>query len=162
MAKIHTGRMTASKDEGFVIFIIGMRINKFWKIHKWLPVALAMPKMIRELKENSELGFLSQESWFGRTTIMVQYWKSFNHLESYAKNKNSEHFPVWKFFNEQISNNGDVGIWHETYLLNKGSYECIYNNMPLFGLAKAGQHLPVTGNRKTAKSRLNINTQPDG
>ncbi|MCK5830786.1 MAG: DUF4188 domain-containing protein [Methylococcales bacterium] len=155
MSKIYTERMTASKDEGFVVFIIGMRINKLWKIHKWLPIALVMPKMIRELNANPELGLLSQESWMGRTTIMLQYWKSFSHLEAYAKSKNSAHLPAWKKYNELISNNGDVGIWHETYQVKKGMYECFYNNMPLFGLGKAGKHLLVTGNRNTAKSRLN-------
>jgi hypothetical protein len=27
-----------------------MRINKPWKLHKWLPVFRAMPKMIREFE----------------------------------------------------------------------------------------------------------------
>ena len=36
-------------SDGLVVFLIGMRINKWWKIHQWLPVFLAMPKMIKEL-----------------------------------------------------------------------------------------------------------------
>jgi len=87
--------MTAETDEEFVVFLIGMRINKLWKIHKWLPLTLAMPKMISELYNNPDIGLISHEQWFGRTTIMVQYWKSFEHLESYAKNKNKHHLPVW-------------------------------------------------------------------
>ncbi len=102
-------RMTAQMDDDFVVFLIGMRINKWWKINQWLPVAMAMPTMITELYENPELGFISHESWFGRTTLMVQYWKSFEHLEAYARNKNNHHLPAWSKFNKNISNNGDVG-----------------------------------------------------
>lgn len=68
MPKIFKQRMTAvfnkegdkEKDEEFVVFLIGMRINKWWKIHKWLPVAIAMPKMIKELYANPEMGLLAK------------------------------------------------------------------------------------------------------
>ena len=47
-------RRDFAKMEGdFVVFLIGMRINKFWQIHKWFPVAMAMPKMIKELYSKS-------------------------------------------------------------------------------------------------------------
>lgn len=158
MAEIIRDRMTSEMDGEFVVLLIGMRINKPWKIHKWLPVFLAMPKMLKELYSNPEIGFISQESWFGRTSIMVQYWKSFEHLEKYAKNKDSNHLPAWAKFNKIIGIGGDVGIWHETYLSKTGSYECIYNNMPRFGLGKAGNYIPATGNFKTARDRIKKNT----
>ena len=147
-------RMTAKMNDSFVVFLIGMRINKFWKIHKWWPVATAMPKMIKELMANKELGFISAESWFGRTTIMLQYWESFEKLEAYAKNKDAHHLPAWQDFNKRVKSNGDVGIWHETYLVPKGSYECIYNNMPRFGLGKAGELTEAKGNYHNAKDRV--------
>lgn len=158
MSEIINERMTSEMDGEFVVFLIGMRINKLWKIHKWLPVVLAMPRMLKELYRNPEMGFISQESWFGRTTIMVQYWKSFEHLENYAKNKDSNHLPAWSNFNKIIGTTGDVGIWHETYLSKPGHYECIYNNMPRFGLAKAGNYIPATGNFKTARERIHKST----
>lgn len=154
MTDILRQRMTVTMEGEFVVFLIGMRINNPWKIHKWLPVMLAMPKMLRELYSNPEMGFISQESWFGRTTIMVQYWKSFEQLEDYAKNKNSSHLPAWSRFNKKIGKNGEVGIWHETYLSKTGSYECIYNNMPRFGLAKAGNHIPATRTSNSARDRI--------
>jgi Domain of unknown function (DUF4188) len=148
-------RMTAKMNDSFVVFMIGMRINKFWKIHKWWPVAMAMPKMIKELMANKKLGFISAESWFGRITIMLQYWESFEKLEAYARNKDAHHLPAWQEFNKRIKSNGDVGIWHETYIIPKGSYECIYNNMPRFGLGKAGELIPAKGNYHNAKDRVN-------
>ena len=154
MVDIIKERMTAEVEGEFVVFLIGMRINSFWRIHKWLPVALAMPKMVNELYKNPDMGLLSHEQWSGRTTIMVQYWKSFEHLETYAKNKNSNHLPAWKEFNNNIGSNGDVGIWHETYLSKQGSFESVYNNMPKFGLAKAMNSVSATGKLRTANERL--------
>jgi len=154
MTKLYKQRMTVELEEDIVVFLIGMRINKLWKIHKWLPIALAMSKMLQELYQNPDMGFISQESWFGKTTLMVQYWKSFEHLEAYAKNKEGKHLPAWAAFNKKVSNNGDVGIWHETYVIKKGNSECIYNNMPQFGLGKVGKHIAVTKKKQSAKSRL--------
>ena len=146
--------MTAEANDDFVVFMIGMRVNHLWKIHKWLSPSLAMAKMLRELYENPELGFISHEQWFGRTSIMVQYWKSFEHLEDYAKNKSLEHLPAWAAFNKKVGDNGDVGIWHETFLSKPGSYECVYNNMPEFGLAKAMDCVPAKGKYQSARSRV--------
>ncbi len=157
MAKIISQRMTVDTQEDFVIFLIGMRINHLWKVHKWVPVASAMTKMLNELYQNPELGLISHEQWFGRTSIMIQYWKSFEQLESYAKNKSSKHLPAWTAFNKKINSNGDVGIWHETYLSQPGSYECIYNNMPRFGLAKAMDSVPATGRHQNASDRIKRN-----
>ena len=49
MAEIRAGRWTAQFDEPYVVFIIGMRINRLWKVHRWLPIMLAMTRMLREL-----------------------------------------------------------------------------------------------------------------
>ncbi len=161
MAQIIKGRKFAGYDGDFVVFLIGMRVNNWLKIHKWLPVAMAMPKMIKELYGNPASGFLSETSWFGRTTISLQYWKSFEHLESYAKNKDLEHFPAWKNFNMKARQSGVVGIWHETYKITKGSYENIYVNMPVFGLGKAGNMEEASGNFEHAKERLNKQQAPN-
>jgi hypothetical protein len=158
MTEIIKQRMTADVDGEFVVFLIGLRINRPWKIHKWLPITIAMQKMLKELYQNPELGFVNVESWFGRTSIMVQYWKSFEHLERYAKSESSEHLPAWAAFNKRVGSNGDVGIWHETYLSQKGQYECVYNNMPKFGLAKVGAHVPATGELQVARDRVNRKT----
>ena len=103
MAKIIKQRMTVQMDGDFVIFLIGMRINRWWKIHKWLPVATAMPKMLKELSAKPESGFLGAEFGLG---VIVQYWKSFEHLEAYAKDRNALHYPAWKAFNKNIKSNG--------------------------------------------------------
>lgn len=156
MPDLFTRRMTGEIRGDFAVFLIGMRFNRLWKIHKWLPVLRSMPRMIRELSMDEQSGFLGSETWFGRTTLMVQYWRSFDHLENYAKNKSAEHLPTWAAFNRNVGSNGDVGIWHETFVVRDGAYECVYNNMPRFGLAKAGEHMPATGKRETATGRMGL------
>ena len=44
MAKVIDKRMAAELDGEFVVFLIGMRINKPWKVRAWWPVFGAMPK----------------------------------------------------------------------------------------------------------------------
>ena len=154
---IHKERITASLDGDFVVFLIGMRINQPLKIHKWLPVATAMPRMINELSRQPELGFLHAEMWFSRTIILLQYWRSMEQLLAYAKNKEAAHLPAWQSFNKSIGIDGSVGIWHETYAASSGSYENIYVNMPLFGLGRAGAIHTADGGRQSARARLQSN-----
>jgi Monooxygenase af470-like len=152
MAEIHARRMAAQVDGDFVVFIIGMRINKPWKIHKWLPVFLAMPRMLKELAKNPESGYLGHEQFLG---ALVQYWRSFDHLERYARDHNQEHWLVWVAFNKRVGlSRGDVGIWHETYRIAAGQHEAIYSGMPAFGLGKVGRLAPATGARESARGRM--------
>lgn len=84
MAKVYAQRMSAEMDGEFVVFLIGMRVNKPWKIHKWLPVFLAMPRMLKELSADPASGFLGYEQ---SLTTIVQYWRSFEALEAYARDR---------------------------------------------------------------------------
>ena len=153
--KTRNERIAASFEEGFVVFMIGMRINNLLLVHKWLPVATAMPRMIKELYEKPELGFMHAEAWFGRTTMMVQYWRTLDQLLSYAKSKESVHLPAWRAFNRAVGTDGSVGIWHETYVASPGTYENIYVNMPPFGLGKVGTVYSASGGKQSAVSRMN-------
>jgi hypothetical protein len=145
-------RMSAKIDGEFVVFLIGMRVNKLWKVHKWLPVFLAMPKMLKELKDNPASGLLGVES-AGLT--IIQYWRSFDALETYARNRDGLHWPAWMAFNKRMARSrGDVGIWHETYKIAAGQYEAIYSGMPARGLGKISQLLSAEGARDTARGRI--------
>ena len=151
---IQPGRMSATLPGDFVVFLIGMRINQPWALRHWGPVVMAMPRMLRELQAQPELGFLHGESWFGRTTLMLQYWRSLDQLLAYAKAKDAEHLPAWKAFNQRSGGGQAVGIWHETYLISPGRSENIYVNMPAFGLGRAGTLAPVGKGRHSAAERL--------
>jgi hypothetical protein len=154
MPDIRTGRWAAHSDEPFVVFLIGMRFNRLWKAHKWGPVFLAMPRMLAELRRRPELGLLGADLWFGRTTLLVQYWRSFEQLEAYAKARDSEHLPAWAAFNRSVGANGDVGIFHETYRVAPGDYETVYANMPPVMLGRAAGLVEAEGARRSARGRL--------
>jgi hypothetical protein len=154
MSKIVTKRMTSRMDEGFVVFLIGMRVNRWWKPWRWMPVAAAMPRMLRELSKRPDLGFLGAESYFGRTTLMLSYWKTKEQLLAFASNREGTHLPAWKAFQKAVGTNGDVGIWHETYVVSPGTYENVYVNMPPFGLAAVAGLVEATGGYARAAHRL--------
>ncbi|MCC5578674.1 DUF4188 domain-containing protein [Microtetraspora sp. AC03309] len=136
-------RMSARMEGDFVVFLIGMRINRFRSLRKWLPVARAMGPMVKELRADPALGLLHFESFFnGRTTIMVQYWRSTDHLMAYAKDREASHWPAWKRFFREAYASEAVGVWHETYTVS--GYETVYVNMPEFGLGRAGELVPTT------------------
>ena len=139
-------------DGDFVVFLIGMRINRPWKVHKWWPIFSAMPRMIKELESNPDLGCLGHIFGF---KVIVQYWRSFDHLEAYARHKESEHLPAWKAFNASVGKSrGDVGIWHETYQVRSGEYEGVYSGMPEFGLGAASLLVPATTKTEKARDRI--------
>jgi hypothetical protein len=147
-------RMTGRIEGEFVVLLIGMRINRWWKIWQWLRVALGMQRMLRELEARPELGYLGGDGWFARTTMMVTYWRSMDQLMAYAHDRAAAHLPAWRAFNKMVGTSGDVGIWHETYRVRPGDYESVYVNMPTFGISKVGQSVEATGRRESATGRL--------
>jgi hypothetical protein len=157
MTQVIAERMTASRDREIVVFLIGARVNRWWKVHRWLPVVLAMPRMLRELYRNPESGFLGAVS---HGTFMVQYWESSEHLLRYAKDRSGAHFPAWKDFYRRVGTNGDVGIWHETYVVPRGHFESVYVNMPRYGLGSVTELIPARGHKSTAAGRLEQSSAP--
>ena len=84
------------------------------------------------------------------------FWRSFEHLETYARSRDAAHWPAWVDFNKRVGSSGDVGIWHEAYLVPAGAYECVYNNMPPTGLGTVATLVPAAGRKATAASRAGI------
>jgi len=155
MSKIFNGRYTAKTDESFVVFLIGMRINKWWRFDKWMPVANAMTPMLTTLFTHPEKGFLHAEFFWNLSgPVSVQYWRSFEELERFARHPSDPHLAAWKKFNRVVGTDGSVGIWHETYLIEPDKFEVFYGNMPKFGLGVAMEHVEAIGRRETARMRL--------
>lgn len=89
----------------------------------------------------------------------MQYWRSFDDLERFARDRSDPHLEPWRRFNREVGASGDVGIWHETYVVATSRIETIYANMPLTGLAAAAGALPVGRGRGAAAARLGL--RPD-
>lgn len=161
MAKVMKGRYTAQMDEPFVVFIIGMRINDFFQVKKWLPTARAMPPMLAAMEKDPQIGYLGGQSFmYWRGVGLIQYWRSFDDLENFARNPQEPHLSAWKAFHKNVSGDGTVGVWHETYMVQPGQSEAIYDNMPIFGLADATKHVKAVGSRHTARRRLGGDNEP--
>lgn len=154
MPTINQGRMTHEYDGELIVFMIGMTINKWWRIDRWLPVFRAMPPMLAELSRNPDSGLLGYRLIFGlRGPWLVQYWDSLDKLYDYAGDPTAEHRPAWAAFNRSArSAAGAVGIWHETYVVDQA--ESIYVNTPLQGLARATAIRPVTRRLDSARERV--------
>lgn len=153
------GRYTANRLEPFVVFLIGMRVNQFRAVKKWLAVVQAMGPMMQSLAQDPEKGLLGSEMFFRAwplETCMVSYWRSFEDLTHFARNENDSHWPAWQQFMRDVGADGSVGIWHETYRVAAADYECIYSNMPAFGLAAATTHVPISEKTRMAKARMGI------
>ena len=155
MTEVTKERVCAEPDKEIVVFLIGMRINKLWKVWRWLPVAMAMPRMLKELGAKPELGLIAAFPYFsGRVLGTTQYWESVEKLQAYAHSRAQEHQPAWQRFNDRVGTSGDVGIWHETYSIPAGNSESVYVNMPKYGLGAAAAMFPAKGARANAAKRL--------
>ncbi len=120
-----------------VVFLIGMRVNRWRKLRSWWPVFVAMPRMLKELG-SIDAGLLDARTfWSGRMFVVVQHWRSPEELGAYARDSQLQHAPAWKAFNERAAGTGDVGIFHETYVVRADAIETLYGNMPRVGLAAA-------------------------
>ncbi len=154
MSKVFDGRYTAQPDHDVTVFLIGMRINKLYRPDKYLPVFSAMPRILKNLATNPDAGLLGFHNWFGRTTMLLSYWESSEHLRRFASDGEAPHAEAWRAFRRSVGDDGVVGIWHETYDVPAQNLEVIYGNMPLFGLAKATRHVQVGQGSHTAKQRI--------
>ena len=155
MAAIIARRVCAEIEGPFVLFMIGARLNRPWKLNVVLPFLATMPRMLKELAAEPALGLLHVRQQFSVSgALLIQYWRSFEHLEAYARDPQRQHLPAWQWFNGKLGSNGDIGIWHETYLIQPGCYESVFNNMPPFGLGAAGQLVDAVGARQSAHARI--------
>ncbi|AWZ07921.1 MULTISPECIES: DUF4188 domain-containing protein [unclassified Streptomyces] len=164
-AKPLPGHTTAAAEGDVVVLLIGMRINHFWAVHHWVPVLLAMPRMLRELAGDRGRGLLGHVLLTGspRTYYVVQYWESKEKLYAYAAAPDMFHHRVWAIVNRKERAGkvrGHVGLWHESYIAPEGSYESIYADMPPYGLGAATGVLPIEARGRRAAARFAHRSNP--
>ena len=154
MPAILPGRTTHQHEGELVVFLIGMRVNRPWRPDLWLPVFGVMPKMLAELSRDPESGLLGYRILLGSGgPTVVQYWSSTEKLYAYASVPEQAHRPAWTAFNRRARRApGAVGIWHETYLVERA--ESIYVATPPMGLAAATRSVPVGRRSDRAAQRL--------
>jgi len=152
MSEIAGRRMTAEIDGDFVVFLIGARFDKRHIVRSMMDLGgrRGMKHMLDYLVAHPEKGLLAYEMGF---PTIVQYWRSFDHLEAFAKDKDDPHLDAWRNYWRRVGKSDRTGIWHETYLVQAGQYEAVYGNMPPHGLGKAGRLVPMS-EASRARERL--------
>jgi hypothetical protein len=153
MAKVNEGRWTAEIEGDFVVFLIGARPNSFFQLLRSfgdLGGRRGMTHMLKYLSEQPEKGLLGFQMGF---PTIVQYWRSFEHLEAFARDADDPHLEPWRNYWRRVGKSSRTGIWHETYLVRAGEYEAIYGNMPTIGLGKAGTLVPAA---ESSTARLRV------
>lgn len=162
MSKITPGRMTHQYEGELVVFLIGMTVNKPWQVNRWLPVVLAMHRMLRELSSDPDSGLLGFRLALERgNPTVIQYWSSLDKLYAYASEMDAEHRPAWTAFNKRARRApGSVGIWHETYQV--ASAESVFAGTPEMGLAKFTERVPVAARGDKARQRMAQGTAGKG
>jgi hypothetical protein len=153
MTEVAGRRMAAEIDGDFVVFLIGARFNNKLELARSfadLGGRRGMKHMLDYLVAHPEKGLLAYE--MGIPTI-VQYWRSFEHLEAFANDQDDPHLDAWRNYWRRVGRSDRTGIWHETYLVREGAYEAVYGNMPPHGLGKAGRLVPMS-EASSARGRL--------
>jgi hypothetical protein len=152
MADVKQGRWTAEIDGDFVVFIIGARPDWRHPIRTFndLGGRKGMQHMLTYLTDHPEKGMLGFQS---SLLTVIQYWRSFEHLEAFARDESDPHLQVWRDYWKRVGKDARSGIWHETFLVRAGEYEAIYGNMPPHGLGQAGRLVPIA-EASTARLRI--------
>lgn len=158
-------RVTHGHEGGLAVFLIGMRINRWSRVDLWLPTAVSMPKMLKELYaakaaarqgDGEDPGFLGHRLLIGASGVtVVQYWRTVADVYRYASAPAKAHRPAWTAFNARARRAaGAVGIWHETFAVPAGGHESIYVSMPPTGLAAATTVVSVASRGERARERM--------
>lgn len=71
MADIIQKRVCAEIEGPFVVFMIGARINRPWKLNVVIPFLASTPRMLKELGAKPELGLLHVRQHFGGTSATL-------------------------------------------------------------------------------------------
>ncbi len=154
MGRVDIRRMTHRHEGSLVVFHIGMTINRWYRPDLWWPTFAAMPAMVAELAKDPDSGMLGYRLLIGRQgPMLIQYWESTDKLYAYASRPDAHHRPQWAAFNRRARRaNGAVGVWHETYQVDRA--ESVYVSTPVMGLAAATESVPVGARADRAQERL--------
>jgi Domain of unknown function (DUF4188) len=147
-------RRTVHVKGPVAVFLIGLRINRWYRPDAWFPALAAMGPMLAELYADPASGFLGH-----RTTLtaggpmLVQYWRTAEDVNRYARADDHRHRPAWSaFYARARKAPGAVGLWHELYDVAPGAAHATYVDMPVLGLDHAIPQVP-SGSPSTSSHR---------
>lgn len=162
---------THTHDGELAVFLIGLRLNKPWRVDLWLPTVRAMGPMINELYaaraaaehgQGLDPGFRGHRVLVAPTGLtMVQYWRSTEDIYAYAHAPQRGHRPAWlEFYRRSTGGQRAVGIWHETFAVPAGGAESLYLDMPPTGLGAAFGVTDELAHRRHARQPASAAARP--
>ena len=157
--------VTDTHDDEVVVFMLGMKVLRPWRVDQWGFVTVAMARMMTEIETNrrlkvgtdDDLGYLGGFSTMGlHGPVVTQYWRSSDDLIRYAHDTDRVHRGAWLqlYRLAHRSSKAGVGLWHETYVVPAGQHETIYGNMKPIGLGKLVGAVPLNERTRTSSARL--------
>ncbi|GAC1472304.1 MAG: hypothetical protein NVSMB9_19400 [Isosphaeraceae bacterium] len=83
---------------------------------------------------------------------VLQYWRSFDDLEAWSHR--APHAEWWRAAVDRMRNKGDLGVYHETYLVPRQNVESIFLGCAPAGLLAFGVTGEPVGAETNGRSRL--------
>lgn len=159
MQNVIRDRMTHEYDGELVVFRVGLRVNLWRRPDLWLPPSRALKRMLRELRDDPDSGLLGATSHLDLSgPSQTQYWSSLDKLYAYARNGSTSHRSAWKiFYRATRKSGGAVGLWHETFLVDRA--ESLYIATPAMGLARATKVAHAGHGEGGGRERLDTTAQ---
>jgi hypothetical protein len=131
---------------------------------KWtaLPFATKLGRAIdRSAKEAiaANAGLLHSErfAFNMRHFGVLQYWRSYDELEQWVRRP--PHSEWWRQAIDRERTKGDLGVYHETFLVPRSAIESIYLNCEPVGLSAFGVLGEPIGPMTTSRDRLGRRNQ---
>lgn len=136
-------RQAVELEDGVVIYINGIRLNRLRGLPQYLMANWKVAKMFRRLEADPDSGFLGYEpALMGpRHGAAIQYWRSLEDLERFASDREDMHAPAWRWFNRV--DDGSIGLWSELYVIGPDDYETFFRNVEGVGLSRFGDLVPM-------------------
>jgi len=154
------GRHTAApRNEDVVVLLMGMRFNHWWRVDKWWFVLAGMRRMLAHLRRG-DYGLLASHSWFGRTTMTVQYWSSMQAPHSFASAAGAPHRAAWLEYFRPIGRRPGGGRLPQGVSAAPVRARGHLREHAVFGLAEVTEHAPVDAARDTEPARVRYRRAP--
>lgn len=134
-AGVRPGKVAPGNGEPIVVFLFGIRINRWRQVRRWLPLLLSVAGMLRDLAAAPDSGLLGYRLLLGpgpRQAMVVQYWRSPADLHRFARG--AAHDDARRRYWWHYGAGDGVGVWHELIHSPSGAHHAMYGNMPPMGL----------------------------
>jgi hypothetical protein len=137
--------MAAEMDDGVVLYVNGIRLNRLRALPQWLLANWTIAKMFGELEAEPDSGFLGYTPIFLglRKGATMQYWQSLEDFQRFATDPDGPHVPAWTWYDETVDPDGGLGFWAELYVFDGDSFETFFRSVPPTGIVRVATMVPM-------------------